>query len=47
VESVRKAGARERMAKEGRIGWRDGRLKEVVENFLGATQDMREQILGG
>jgi len=33
--------------KREEIGWRDGRLKEVAENFSGATQDMREQILGG
>jgi hypothetical protein len=33
--------------KREEIDWCGGRLKEVAENFLGATQDMREQILGG
>jgi hypothetical protein len=33
--------------KREEIGWRNGRLNEVAENFLSATQDMREKILGG
>lgn len=33
--------------KREKIDWCDGRLKEVAENFLGATQDMREKIWEG
>jgi hypothetical protein len=33
--------------KREEIDWCDGRLKEVAENFLGATQDMREKIWEG
>jgi hypothetical protein len=33
--------------KREEIDWCDGRLKEVAESFLGATQDMREKIWDG